>query len=345
MFQNEFETFPLSEIEQKPIDDVVLQLKMLHIDNIVNFPFPTPPSLDQLESAEKHLKLLEILDEKTARVTGLGRKVSQFPVTPRFGKMLVFGNDNDILEYVIIIVAALSVPVLFELDAIDSETCLEHRVIAGPKGSHGRKLGDPMLLLKMVGAGELAHSKGELKQFCTENHIRLVPFLLFFCQFLKKLVFNPLIFKNSISNRYKAFMEIRKLRHQLTEIAKKTFSKSSITVDPLLLPPNEIKARLLRQVILASSVDKIARKIQTNDAKKEDRIKLKYGYQTLDLEDPVYMHTDCVLIKQLPEYVCYQELYETNKLFMRNVTQIELEWIPVYARYFFEIIIKAIWKI
>lgn len=49
------------------------------------------------------------------------------------------------------------------------------------------------------------------------------------------------------------------------------------------------------------------------------------------MEDPVFMHSSCVLRKTSPEWVVYQEIYETNKLYMRGVTAIEPEWLPKFA--------------
>jgi len=36
----------------------------MYIDNVINFPFPTPPSLEALVAAEKKLILLGALEEK-----------------------------------------------------------------------------------------------------------------------------------------------------------------------------------------------------------------------------------------------------------------------------------------
>lgn len=49
------------------------------------------------------------------------------------------------------------------------------------------------------------------------------------------------------------------------------------------------------------------------------------------MEEPVFLHQGSVLRKTLPEYVVYQEVYETNKLYMRGVTAIEPEWLAVYV--------------
>jgi len=49
------------------------------------------------------------------------------------------------------------------------------------------------------------------------------------------------------------------------------------------------------------------------------------------MEEPVFMHSSSVLRKKSPEWVVYQEVFETTKLYMRGVTAIEPEWLPVYA--------------
>lgn len=49
------------------------------------------------------------------------------------------------------------------------------------------------------------------------------------------------------------------------------------------------------------------------------------------MEDPVFMHSSCVLRKAAPEWVVYQEIYETNRTYMRGITVIEPEWLPKFA--------------
>ena len=49
--------------------------------------------------------------EKT--ITPLGKTMSCFPISPRYAKMLAIGHQQDLLPYVIAIVAALSVQELF----------------------------------------------------------------------------------------------------------------------------------------------------------------------------------------------------------------------------------------
>jgi ATP-dependent RNA helicase DHX37/DHR1 len=102
----------MPEIQQKPVD-LMLQMKCMGIDKVINFPFPSPPDLVQLEIAEQRLKLLGALEdaivdsdsikrgEKLTKVTLLGRTIAAFPVHPRFGKMLALSCQHNVLPYTI----------------------------------------------------------------------------------------------------------------------------------------------------------------------------------------------------------------------------------------------------
>ena len=48
IFHNEFPDFSRPEITERPVDDLVLQMKAMNIVKVINFPFPTPPSQDAL---------------------------------------------------------------------------------------------------------------------------------------------------------------------------------------------------------------------------------------------------------------------------------------------------------
>lgn len=140
VFENYFDQFSQPEILRMPIEGVVLQMKSMHIDAVVNFPFPTPPdrlALKQAETVLTRLGALETASESTTtntgllpgtvggKITELGRTMSLFPLSPRFSKMLVSGRQYGCLPYVIAIVSALSIgdPFLREevLDGDDSE--------------------------------------------------------------------------------------------------------------------------------------------------------------------------------------------------------------------------------
>ena len=48
------------------------------------------------------------------------------------------------------------------------------------------------------------------------------------------------------------------------------------------------------------------------------------------LDESVFIHPSSVLFKELPQYVCYTELVETSKIYMKNLCSIEEKWLPLY---------------
>lgn len=126
LFEHHFEKFATPEIRRMPIEGVVLQMKSMHIDAVINFPFPTPPDRSSLQKAEKTLTYLGALQPTTkltkgpgepeAQITDLGRVMALFPLSPRFSRMIVSGQQHGCLPYVIAIVSALSVgdPFIYE---------------------------------------------------------------------------------------------------------------------------------------------------------------------------------------------------------------------------------------
>ncbi|GBP62921.1 Probable ATP-dependent RNA helicase kurz [Eumeta japonica] len=295
------------DVQRRPVDDLVLMMKCVGIDKVVNFPFPTSPDRIQLRLAEKRLQVLGILekaelkklraqDEEVLRVTPLGRAVSAFPLLPRYGKMLALSHQHGLLHYAITLVAALSV-----------QEVLNGKSESWPATGNMLLLGDAGVLLRAVGACDHAHKNGEEEIFCAKYGLR-----------------------------EKAIVEIRKLRKQLTS----EICLSVAGVEPPieeLKPLDDNQARLLRQLLLSGLGDQVARKIGLDEVKEgEDKRKFKYAYHCAELEEPVHLHSDSILRKVIPEWIVYQELYETGaetrrKMVMRNVTAIEPEWLPVYV--------------
>lgn len=58
VFERDFDQYAKPEIVRTPIEGVILQMKCMGIENVLNFPFPTPPNRDDLRKAEKVCALL-----------------------------------------------------------------------------------------------------------------------------------------------------------------------------------------------------------------------------------------------------------------------------------------------
>ncbi|KAF5905343.1 putative ATP-dependent RNA helicase DHX37, partial [Clarias magur] len=315
----DFSQFSEAEITRRPVDDLVLQMKDLNIEKVVNFPFPTPPSSEALVSAEQLLISLGALEEpprqgrmvdmERARlscpITPLGRAMAAFPVAPRYAKMLALGRQQGCMPYIITIVAAMTVREIFEELDRPAGSEEENSKLAGRKARFSQMrrlwagqgqsllLGDLMVMLGAVGACEFA---GCTPKFCEENGLR-----------------------------YKAMLEIRRLRGQLTNAVNAVCSDAGVCVDNKMPPPTESQVVCLRQIVLAGLGDHLARRVQAEELLDP---KWRNGYKTPLLDEPVFIHPSSVLHKELPEFAVYQDIMETTKMYMRGVCAVQADWIP-----------------
>ncbi|KAG8709191.1 putative ATP-dependent RNA helicase DHR1, partial [Ceratobasidium sp. 395] len=75
LYETHFPAHALPEIERMPVEGVVLQMKSMGIDAVVNFPFPTPPDREALRKAEvvlTHLGALAGSDSGLKRTGSAG---------------------------------------------------------------------------------------------------------------------------------------------------------------------------------------------------------------------------------------------------------------------------------
>lgn len=129
LFENHFESFSRPEILRMPIEGVVLQMKSMHVDTVINFPFPTAPERSTIRQAEAILTNLGALSVPAGtaviapQITDLGRTMSLFPLSPRFSRMLISGQQQGCLPYVVSIVSALCVgnPFLYDDEFQDED--------------------------------------------------------------------------------------------------------------------------------------------------------------------------------------------------------------------------------
>lgn len=111
VYANRFPEFPEPEILQTPVESVVLLMKCMGVTNVMAFPFPTPPHSDAVTTAMQHLKCLGALSESDYVATDVGRVLVQYPVLPRFAKMLYMASKSDesaIVSYMCNTVAVMS---------------------------------------------------------------------------------------------------------------------------------------------------------------------------------------------------------------------------------------------
>lgn len=100
------------EIQRTNLANVVLLLKSLGVDNLLEFDFMDPPPQENILNSMYQLWVLGALDN-TGDLTPLGRKMVEFPLDPPLSKMLLMSETLSCSAEIAIIVSMLSVPSVF----------------------------------------------------------------------------------------------------------------------------------------------------------------------------------------------------------------------------------------
>ncbi|MET0122753.1 MAG: ATP-dependent RNA helicase HrpA [Candidatus Thiodiazotropha sp. 6PLUC9] len=100
--------FTEAEIQRTNLASVILQMKLLGLGDISDFPFIDPPDDRLIKDGYRVLEEIGAVDGDR-RVTRLGRHLSRLPVDPRIGRMLLEAAHHHCLSEVLVIAAALSV--------------------------------------------------------------------------------------------------------------------------------------------------------------------------------------------------------------------------------------------
>ncbi|KAK9365097.1 P-loop containing nucleoside triphosphate hydrolase protein [Lipomyces kononenkoae] len=252
VFESEFKQFSKAEILRMPIEGVVLQMKSMGIDTITNFPFPTPPDRNTLVMAEKLLHYLAAIN-RDSRLTDLGRTMSIFPLAPRFAKMLVIGHQFDCLQYVIAIVAGLSVgdPFLSEhelgiesemLDNDEEEEEEEDQMTHGDIELNKRRRKEYYLVRRKFSGLDASSD--------------VLQMLSVICAYEFETEKAEFCFKNFV--RQKSMEEIHKLRQQLTHIvATNTPNLANLQFNNRLGAPSIMQVNALKQIVASGFIDQV----------------------------------------------------------------------------------------
>ncbi|XP_075212516.1 ATP-dependent RNA helicase DHX33 [Lycorma delicatula] len=103
----------IPEIQRCSLSSVVLQLLAINI-NPLNFDFLDKPPKESVVEAINLLHQLGAVEcVENPHLTALGKKMSQFPLDPRFSKIILSASDFGCLEEVLSIVSLLSVESVF----------------------------------------------------------------------------------------------------------------------------------------------------------------------------------------------------------------------------------------
>ncbi|TPX56540.1 hypothetical protein PhCBS80983_g04488 [Powellomyces hirtus] len=323
VFNDYFEQFSQPEILRIPIEGVVLQMKSMGINNVVGFPFPTPPGRDNLRAAEKLLINLNALSDTDGnKITELGKIMAKFPVSPRYAKMIIVAasQPGNILAYVIAIVAGLSVgdPFIRDEDIIGRiQTESEDEAGMDEDDEEKQRLNQKRASFHNI---MLQFSCRNKETPPTSDALRLLSAIGAHTFETGRKHGNPNAFCEKHFMRAKSMDEMRKLRQQLTNLVKVSLGESqhkqlypsvkALCVDPNLARPDARESAAILQVILAGFVDRVA-KLDEETSKGYGGKKYVPVYRTMtgSKTEVCRIHpSSCLYREAASQYVAYEEL-------------------------------------
>lgn len=107
-YQHELDDNTVPEIQRTNLGNVVLMLKSLGINDLLNFDFMDPPPAETLLKALEQLYALGALNDR-GELTKMGRRMAEFPVDPMLAKMLIASEKYGCVDETVSVAAMLSV--------------------------------------------------------------------------------------------------------------------------------------------------------------------------------------------------------------------------------------------
>ncbi|KAG6157538.1 hypothetical protein E4U37_007202 [Claviceps purpurea] len=105
-YMNEMDESTTPEIQRTNLNGVVLQLKSLGINDLLEFEFMDPPPTEALIGALSQLFALQGLNHK-GELTKMGRQMAEFPTDPMLAKAVLAADKEGCVEEVLSIVSML----------------------------------------------------------------------------------------------------------------------------------------------------------------------------------------------------------------------------------------------
>ncbi|KAG1770119.1 hypothetical protein EV702DRAFT_1049446 [Suillus placidus] len=315
LFRSLRASFSQPEILRTPIEGVVLQMKSMNVDAVVNFPFPTPDR-----------RVLKKAETYTSRIASGSVYVNDRGASDTCRE----GNELVPAFSALLSNASVGDPFLREegLDA-DSEsdgddeglghikntsvrakearrtrrrTFFESQQARPPSvhGSLGNFNSDIFRFLSVVGVYEYA---GGGHQFCKAHFVR----------------------PKECDGRLQAMEEIHKLRAQLSSIAEANFQNAKVGFNKNIRPPNDTQLKAIRQLLAAAFIDQVARKTpvggQFSTAK-------GVPYAAVGVPGDVFIHPTSVLADHPPpDYLFFSEIVQTSRTWIKGLTVIIPAWL------------------
>lgn len=323
---NKMKEFSDPEILKEPLDSSILTLKTIGIEEIMKFPFVTKPGVQSILQAEKELVKIGALTEDQ-KITALGTSLSQFPIKPRLGKLLLMSRRAGMLGFGILLCTSLSAEEIFDTRELKDQ--LKEIDLKAPNEREGKKMKKALLnkfkelykgfvndksdlITESNIMGKFLRDMLELQQ-SKGSDLNLNQAVLDYCRSHK------LLYK-SMRESYSLLLHLLKITEVIVSTQAEQESLRSYFSD--FAPLNKgTDVALMTELICAIMIDKVGRRVKYTDAEGKE----KEAIETLEHEVLVSVHPSSFVFSNRPELLIYSEVIESTseKIFLARVTELD----------------------
>jgi ATP-dependent RNA helicase DDX35 len=270
-----FARHAVPEIQKCNLTGVVLQLKALGISNVLAFDWIDRPQPSSLAAALEFLFALGAVDGD-GELTDTGRILSELPVDPMIGRMLIASRDYQCGSEAVIIAAMLAARPIFVNVSLHKRTALDEA---------RRKLG--------VAEGDLL----------------------------------------ALVNIYRSYREFGTQWCQRRFLSPKALQKATQIVSLL---SRYMERYGMRPTESSSDPVAVVKCIATGLFANAALAQGDGTFRSIRSGAILNIHPESCLFKRVPKCLLYYEVMETSKMYMRDVTVIERDWLAELAPDYYE---------
>ncbi|KAG8513345.1 putative ATP-dependent RNA helicase DHX35 [Galemys pyrenaicus] len=301
-----FDKLPQStvpELQRSNLAPVILQLKALGVDSVLRVHFMSPPPAQSMVQALELLYALGGLDKDCRLTEPLGRRIAEFPLNPMFAKMLLESGNFGCSQEILSIAAMMQIQNIFVVPSSQKSHAIRmHRKFAVEEGDH--------LTMLNVYEAFIKHNKNS--QWCQEHFLN-----------------------------YKGLVRAATVREQLKkllvkfQVPKKSSEGKETVPRALLLPCAGDPDPVLRCIVAGFFAN--AARFHSTGAYRYLVPELLCFSRTIRDDHELHIHPASVLYAEKPpRWVIYNEVVQTSKYYMRDVTAVESAWLLELAPHFYQ---------
>lgn len=276
-YENELEDNTTPEIQRTNLANVVLLLKSLGINDLLNFDFMDKPSEDVLMQALAQLYALGALNDR-GELTKTGRRMAEFPLDPMMSKALLASEKFQCSEEIASIMAMLSIQgaIFYRPKEKKIQADAARKMLSVPFGDH-------MTLLNIWSSWV---ETGFDSNWCYDNFIQI-----------------------------KSMKRARDVRDQIINLMGRV---------EIVLQSKPDDNVAIRKAIAAGYFANAGRLQMSGEA-----------YNSVKQSQTIHIHPSSGLFQENPRWVIYHELVLTAREYMRQVMEIQPEWLMEAAPHYF----------